>query len=282
MYIRGFNAAYFSSDGRLFADMAAFNDNPRGIAWFNLGTTGADYQIKLDDEALKSTGAHQYGRYLLLRHYSDRGEKGSIEVRDVISKATLWTRDFNKALPRIAGDDRSGKLLLVFARDTAKNEGKRDTSLQALMPEFNKNKERVQLVEILDAATGKAAGSLSINASGVPDIVVAGDRVLVTSPPRTVAYSITTRQEIGAIFATNVEAHAEQSLIAALNDPWHLSLYDLNTLAKKDEFTFASPVAATRFTRAGDKLLVLTRDQTLYVLNTSGVSKVIQATGAKN
>src|SRR2546423_5416859 len=180
-------------------------------------------------------------------------------------------------MPRIYGDDHSGKLLLAFAGETAKTEGKRDSSLQALIPEFKKNEDRVQLLEILDAATGKTAGSLSVVATGNPDIVVAGDRVLVTSRNRTVIYSTSSRQQVGAIFGNSVEAHAEQSLIAALNDSWHLSLYDLNTLAKKEEFAFASPIGAIRFTRAGDKLLVLTTDQMLYVLSTSGPSNVIQA-----
>jgi hypothetical protein len=262
--------------------MIAYGDRARGVMLMQPKDKTAAFQIKLDDAALKSSTARQRGRYLLMSHVSADGKEKSIEARDVTTGATLWRRQFDKWMPRVYMRESQGKFVLMFVGEAAKTESKRDSNLQQVLPQWKKNQERVQLVEIVDANTGQTESSLPITAAHIPDVLVAGDRLLVNSGNRIVAYSITAKQQVGAIFGSDMEAHQGRSLFAALNDRWHISVYDLVSLTKKDGFAFANRIAGFRFTHDGGKLLVLTNDQTLYVLDLADTGKVINAAAPSN
>jgi tricorn protease-like protein len=49
-----------------------------------------------------------------------------------------------------------------------------------------------------------------------------------------------------------------------------LAVYDLASLEKRDEFTFARPVSGASFSRDGERLFVLTANQSVYLLNVAG------------
>src|SRR5207248_4566540 len=140
----------------------------RGIAWMD-PKGGADYVLKLNDDALKSAAAQQHGRYLVVTHFQDKGGK-SIDIRDVTTGTTLWTRDFPKSTPLVYMDDVSEKVIVLFSGDSARNESKHDSDLRELLAEWKKNEQRTELAEILDAATGKTEASLVITATGDPAV----------------------------------------------------------------------------------------------------------------
>ena len=60
-------------------------------------------------------------------------------------------------------------------------------------------------------------------------------------------------------------------MLCAGNESGQLTLYDLTTLAKRDEFVFESPVALATFVKEGRQLFVLTEDQNVFLLDTSRV-----------
>src|SRR5207248_2197503 len=136
MYVHGFNGGYFDNEARLFADMIAYGDRARGVMRMQPKDKTAAFQIKLDDEALKSSAAHQRGRYLFVSHVGDDGREKTVEVRDVTTGATLWRRQFDKWLPRVYMSELQGKFVLVFAREAAKTESKHDASLQQVLPQW--------------------------------------------------------------------------------------------------------------------------------------------------
>ncbi len=57
------------------------------------------------------------------------------------------------------------------------------------------------------------------------------------------------------------------NLLSVENERGQLALYDLKTMQKRNNFVFASPVSLARFGADGKRLLVLTANQTAYVLN---------------
>ena len=51
------------------------------------------------------------------------------------------------------------------------------------------------------------------------------------------------------------------------NERGQLTVYDLTTLQPRDQFNFANPIVLTKFSEDGQKLFVLTANQTAYVLD---------------
>jgi hypothetical protein len=49
-------------------------------------------------------------------------------------------------------------------------------------------------------------------------------------------------------------------------DEHHLQVFDAKTMESIDEYGFESPIAIARFVGDGSRLMVLTRDQTAYVM----------------
>ena len=63
-------------------------------------------------------------------------------------------------------------------------------------------------------------------------------------------------------------AASGQSNLLAASDGRRLTLYDLRTGAKRDDFLFPEDVAYTHFSADGKRALVLTANQIVYVLDT--------------
>jgi len=82
-------------------------------------------------------------------------------------------------------------------------------------------------------------------------------------------YSLSTGTQIGRAFGNDTAVGAETGLLSVENASGQLTLYDLATMTKKDEFTFTSYVAYAVFSPDGRKLFVLTGNQTAYVLDVS-------------
>jgi hypothetical protein len=59
------------------------------------------------------------------------------------------------------------------------------------------------------------------------------------------------------------------NLLCVENERGQLTIYDLVSMEKRDEFVFSSPVLLTRFSNDGKSLFVLTASQTAYVLDVS-------------
>lgn len=267
-YIRGFQGAHFGPDDVLWADVASFNQQPRTIVRLTPAPPSVTAQLTLDKEALKSARFKQLGGYLGVLRTTDKGKGMSLEIRDITTEATLWTHSFAGGLPSIYS--RSGHVVLMFVPEAAKREARQDTSLQDLLPHSRNEERSSRILEVLNAKTGQVESSLTILAAGGPDLEVAGDRLLVSERNRITSYSLSQKKEVGSLFGNSPVANAERNLLATANDRWHITLSDLTSLSKKDQFAFASPVAALRFSADGSKLYVLTQDQTFFVLSTDG------------
>ena len=123
--------------------------------------------------------------------------------------------------------------------------------------------------EVLEAASGKSVGTALVRVGGAASfdsVFSVGDFLIcVRDETRVTVYSLPTGEIQARVFGRYVSASAASGLLAAA-DGNHLRLYSLRNGNKVDEYLFPSAPRYTRFSAAGSRLLVLTAEQILYVI----------------
>ncbi len=157
------------------------------------------------------------------------------------------------------------------------------------MPELSKRLAYVRfdkgayLLEVLEARTGNVRGGIlldtgkgSFRVSGAS--AVGGWLVVTDNANRTLLYSIATGEQKGKLFGRRPVVSSAGGLLCVENERGQLSLYDLATLRKRDQFVFTSPISMVQFALDGKRLFVLTSGQTAYVLDVSTSARASAAT----
>lgn len=275
MHVRGFRGAHFADDGALYADFPQLGDTARTIARMNPSTREAVGGINLD----KESAAHQHGPVVVMTKYpgygSSKDEKeASIEIRDARGGASLWSKRFDKEMPRVwAGAAAGGAIVLAWPTSAkfAKAEAKADPQLGARLAAL-REKDGDYLLHVLDARTGATLGKLLIETGKgsfrVRDVTATREWVIVSDTEnRVLVYSLATGEQRGRVFGHRPAVSPAGNLFVAENERGQLIVYDLSTVQKRDELVFPGPVALARFTADGKRLFVLTADQTAYLLD---------------
>jgi len=124
--------------------------------------------------------------------------------------------------------------------------------------------------EVLEAASGKSVGTALVRVGGpasFDSVFSVGDFLIcVRDETRVTVYSLPTGEIQGRLFGHYVSASATTGLLAAA-DGNHLRLYNLKNGRKIDEYVFPDAPVYTRFSTAGNRLLVLTARQFAYVID---------------
>ena len=125
--------------------------------------------------------------------------------------------------------------------------------------------------EVLEAVSGKSVGTALVRVGWGPEsfdsVFSVGDFLIcVRDGARITVYSMSTGQIQSRLFGRYVAASAETGLLAA-GDGNHLRLYDPKTGTNKDEYIFSEAPVYTHFSRDGKRLLVLTADQSIFVMD---------------
>jgi hypothetical protein len=99
------------------------------------------------------------------------------------------------------------------------------------------------------------------------DLYSRGDWLVVSdSMGRVLVYALGTGELKGHVFGNQPVISPASGLLAVENGH-KLVLYDLATLKRRDELTFADSIAVKSFSADGRRLFVLTASQTAYVLD---------------
>jgi WD40 repeat protein len=274
MHVRGFRGAYFGGDGSLYADFPKFEATERTIVKVDLAARVAGENFKLEGR----TPATQYGSIILTAKSAAKGDdKGiSLEARDARTGASLWTKEFPKDAPRYWASEGEGTIVLAWATSsrTAKDEIKTDPRLTQQLAVM-REKEGDYFLEVLDARTGNLTGKLLVETGKgsfrIRNVEASGDFLVITdSENRVLVYALPTGEQRGRFFGDHATLTKATGLLAVENERGQLSLYDLATSEKRDQFTFPTAVSLARFSDDGKRLFVLTANQTVYVLDTSG------------
>jgi hypothetical protein len=202
-------------------------------------------------------------------------ERMKIELRDSRTGTQLWSRNFSKEPPEVFVDPEQRNVVFVWpaAAATARDEARKTPALAKQLASL-KEKEGDYLIQVLDAATGQPRGGLFVETGKgsfrLRDVTVAKDAVVaVDNSNRVLVYSLLDRDADRPRLRQRHRVGAETGLLSVENASGQLTLYDLATMTKKDEFTFTSYVAYAVFSPDGRKLFVLTGNQTAYVLDVS-------------
>ena len=283
--VRGYRGAYFGEDGAVYADFPKFEKTERGIARLDLTNHGVVEGLTIEESV-----AQQYGAFVVLTKPAKQGQETSrnviVEVRDTRSGKSLWSRNFRKEAPQVWGDPQENTLVFAWriSEASAKAEIEGDTALTRRMASLKEKKDDF-LLEVLDARNGSVLGKLIVETGKgsflISRAVAAGDLVLISdNENRVLVYSLATGEPKARLFGRSPIISRAGGLLCVENERGQLSLYDLRTMEKRDQFIFSRPISLTQLSDNGKRLFVLTDNQTVYLLDVSSLVKATTASSA--
>jgi hypothetical protein len=206
---------------------------------------------------------------------TDYSKNVIIEFFDARTMTALWSQSHPKESPRVWVAPSYQTLALVWdvSDEAAKTEIKADSQLKQRHANM-KEKEGDYFLKILDARNGNEIGMLLIETGKgsfrLSNVFAAGDWVVVTDTQnRVLIYSLKTGEQKGRVFGGFATVSPASNLLCVENESGKLALYDLGTLEKRDEFVFSRPISMLRFSQDGQRLFVLTVNQTVFMLDVS-------------
>lgn len=278
LLIRGFQNAYYTPNSVFFMEFPEFEKDSRAMVVLSPVTKQMkDRQIDKDDDVTF------FGDEFLRTKHNDDNRAArrnfQLDVLDMATAKTLWSRSFPKQGPRVSGAPSTGKIIFVWnARaDGLRDELARDPRIQATW-----NKESLgdtdYFLEVLDARQGTVTGGAVVRTgkySFLPeDQQASADWLVVTdNRNRVLLYSISTGEQKAKWFGYRPQISRNGDRLCLANGRGHLVVYDLHTLKQSNEFYFASSVSAALFSGDGKRLFVLTNDQTVFILDTTEGSR---------
>jgi len=276
-HVRGFQNAYYTPNSVFFLDFPEFEKSSREMIVLSPVTRQSKERLidKEDDITF-------FGDVFLRTKHNDKNGNArrnfELNALDMAVAKPLWSRNFPKQGPSIAGSPSSGKLILVWnaKSDGLRDELARDSKLQDRW-EKAKPGDTDYFLEVLNAHDGTAAGGIVVRTgkySFRPEQEDAtGDWLVVTdNHNRVLVYSISTGEQKAKWFGYRPQISRNGNRLCLSNGRGHLVIYDLHTLKQTSDFYFASRISANLFSEDGKRLFVLTNDQTAFILDVSGGS----------
>jgi WD40 repeat protein len=274
-YTRGFHGAYFDGDAALYADYPKSDPQDRSIARLDLAGRGSQTAVTLGDDSR----ARQWGNLLVTRRPAGKGgnyyHNATIEVSDVHGGNPLWSRTFSKEVPNMTWSPTFETVLIGWPvdEDAAKDEFKAHPGLQSRLNAM-RDRKTAWLLEAMNARTGKETGALIVDTGKgsfhIEYGYAAGDWVvIVDTDGRTRLYSLSTGEQRGSAFGTRSVLSSEAGLLTVESQPGQIDIYELSSMQKRGQLTFASPISLWSFSADGKRMLALTQDQNTFMFDTS-------------
>lgn len=272
IYVRGFDHASYSSASAFLLDFPEFEKASRQIAVVSPETQQARARdITKDDDVLF------FGETCLRIKHNDNKRESSwnveVQALDMASLNPLWSRSYPKQGPFLGGSPDTGQLLMTWQvrAEGLKDELARDPKLQVHWPK-DKPVDGDYFWEVLNARDGTTLGTVYLRTgkySFVPEYWnAAGDSVVIADDEhRTLLYSIATGEQRAKWFGDRPKLSKHGDRLCLANGHAHLLVYDVKTLKQTNEYFFADPVMLKIFSEDGKRLLVMTSDQTLFLLD---------------
>lgn len=284
LLLRGFRGGHFSDKGYFFGDFPKYETEERNIAAFNLKDGSVVPGAKIE-----SGNVRQMGEYVsvLKSAKTDANENDfeayrknvTHELLDAVTMKPLWSKHYPKEVPRVWVSPVYKTVALVWnvTDDAAKTEIKSDAMLSGQMTAM-KEKEGDYFLKILDAQSGNELGRLLIETGKgsfrLSNVFAINDWVIVTDTQnRVLVYSLKTGELKGRVFGGFATVSPKNKLLCVENETGKLTVYNLDTMERLDQFIFSNPLSLLRFSEDGKRLFVMTSKQTVYLLDTSLLGK---------
>ncbi|HWQ03577.1 MAG TPA: hypothetical protein VNL38_03770, partial [Candidatus Nitrosotenuis sp.] len=200
------------------------------------------------------------------------------DVRDTQSGAVLWSRKFKHETPRSVASPLEDRI--VFYWQMPSREVNRiadeDPVLRQRLKAW-KDRDADYYVEVVEARTGKKLGGVlvetGVGSFRVRDVLTAGDWVVVGDTlDRLLLFSLSTGDLKAKVFGRYPAICPRSQLLSVEKQRGKLVLYRIPSAGLPEvhqRFSFAEPVAFAQFSRDGQKLFILTTDQTAILLDTT-------------
>lgn len=202
-----------------------------------------------------------------------------LRALDFQSGSELWERKFDQNPPVPFSDPQGDRVVLGWsadsdgARKAAKSNAVAEKQLKA-----EKKKSHDIYFEVLDARTGKTLGGALVESNSAADTFdeafSEGDwLVLARDGQRVIVESLSTGREILRLRGWMPTIHAANAMLCLSPEASHLDLYDLISGQKMKDYRFPAPIAYAKFSADGKKLLAVTQNQFVLVLDVGKVRK---------
>jgi Peptidase family M48 len=220
----------------------------------------------------------QVGAYLLSTAPKEgkNPSKGYVlEVRDLRSSTTLWKRECSESLWIPAFDSGSGAVVLVWSL-TGKDAAEQIKSDPDLKRRVNTiaRKEGSLLVEIVDLNSGKLKNHFALDTGNgsvrIRRVSYSKAAFLAVDSENRLHIFSSNGEPRTTLFGRHATVSPDGKLLALEPEPGVVSVYDFETMQKKDDFVFARPIGLVTFTDNSKQLLAMTDEQVIYLLDVSG------------
>ncbi|HVO61084.1 MAG TPA: M48 family metalloprotease [Terriglobales bacterium] len=260
-----FHGAWADSANIFFVDMARFGEMERQIIKLNVAAGTGVVAHKVGDVI-----GTQHGPYFVKTVGKGNSESGAfmnadLEVQEVRNSQMIWKRHFDHDLPEVSFG--SGTVLLTWPLTTA---GGR-SELQHF-PDLKGRGEGTDYISVLrDLKTDAVLSTIRINTNKGSfhlqyAFVVGNWFVASATGNQILTYALSTREQKGHFFGVYPVASAT-GLLALDSQAGHVKVYDLASSQLRHEYVFPERVAVKSFSSDGERLLVLTANQTIYIVD---------------
>jgi WD40 repeat protein len=273
-HVRGFRGAYFGADSNFYVDFPKYLKTDRTIARLPLSHNEVQPLYTLDDKERSLQG----GKYLLTLVPAETNKNANrnitLEVHDVVSRNVLWSRHFPEERPGNFVDSGTNSLVLDWMAGSKEIQSlvKQDRDAESRLAPY-KNREGIHYIEALDLDSGKQRFAMAIDTGKgsfrISDMIATPDRLVVADSNNRLLVFSSKGTPIGTVIGSHPQVSLTGNLMTARTQTGELTLYDLQTLHPRAVHNFDSRVAYSAFSAGGKRLLVLSANQTIYLLDTA-------------
>jgi len=295
----GMSGGWFANDSELYLE--AQRDNGESVSRdVNLkdGTSAERWRAKIETQPAPTImDAHSSGPVILFysqpnvgKPLDDRAmiytfparlDERKLWARDMQSGKELWTRTWISGGGQVTpyADPQGDRVLVGWRVLDSLDLRAISRGVQALArryPELRRQLTSTQLslddavFEVLDVRTGEPLGTVFVRVGGGPESFEAafsvGDSVVFQRRDHITVYSLSSGRVTAKAYGHDPSATGSTNLLATA-DGHRLTLVDLNTGLKRDEYLFPDAPVYSHFSTDGKRLLVLTEQQFVYILD---------------
>jgi WD40 repeat protein len=268
--VRGFRGAYFADDGVIYADFPKYQETARTVARMNIKEANVVAGPKLDEDFR----GNQSGAFLVVPKPKKQNQMWrdlTLEVQEVRSGEALWSRLLTGQLPFNYPNAAADTLVLQWraSSDAAKAAAREVPDLRRRFDSIRK-KEDAYYLEVVELHSGKPLGRLLVDTKDAFDlraVTAAGDFVALNdSQNRVLVYSLKSGEQTGKVFGRTAQL-SSNGMLSVSTEGGEVTLYDAATMQKRGEYVFPAHPAFLQFSKDGNRMLALLKNQTVYVLD---------------
>ena len=243
--------------------------------------------IRIRDESISSGPvllSHFVLRLMLMMDWQEFPFE--IHGLDTTTGKMLWLREFGgdptrintrKHTPVPFTDPQGDRVVLGWPAKTPMGEevANHDATAKRLLKEA-KISDHDSVFEVLDARSGKTVGAVLVQTGAGPNTFDSafseGDWLVLEKNGRSaMVFSLSTGEQVADEAGYGPAITAATGLLSVTTDGGHLELYDLKTQARKYAYNFPQEIAYAHFSADGKRLLVMTDNQMVYVLDLTDI-----------